>query len=200
MLFLNLQKKYKNLIASLYTVFLKTCTGKIGKNSKIFPPFHSNNMSKVYIGENVCVLSNGWIDVIESYGSITYKPRIEIGSNTYIGHNAHIISCQSIKIGSQVVIADKVYITDNLHGYEDVNKSVLETDLVSPGPVVIEDQVWLGENVCVLPNVTIGRHSVIGSNSVVTKSIPPYSVAVGSPAVVIKKYDQNSKTWVRVVK
>lgn len=198
MSFLSLQKKYNEMKASLYTSLIRTCTGSIGENSKIFPPFHSNNMRQVYIGDNVGVMSNGWIDTIEKYGDVVYSPRIEIGNKTYIGRNSHIISCQRIQIGNQVVMADKVYITDNLHGYEEISSSVLDTNLVSPGPVIIEDQVWLGENVCVMPNVTIGKHSVIGSNSVVTKSIPEYSVAVGAPAVVIKRYDSSLQRWVRV--
>jgi lipopolysaccharide O-acetyltransferase len=64
-----------------------------------------------------------------------------------------------------------------------------------PGPVVIEDEVWLGERVCVMPNVTIGKHSVIGANSVVTKDIPPYCIAVGVPARIIKQYNHNKKQW-----
>jgi acetyltransferase-like isoleucine patch superfamily enzyme len=89
-------------------------------------------------------------------------------------------------------MADGIYITDNLHGYEDVSRPVMPQPLKNPGPVTIEDEVWLGENVCVLPNVTIGKHSVVGSNSVVTKDIPPYSVAVGTPARVIKTYSPES--------
>ena len=73
----------------------------------------------------------------------------------------------------------------------------MEQSLVVPGPVVIEDEVWLGERVCVMPNVTIGKHSVVGANSVVTKSIPPYSVAVDSPAKVIKQYNHDTKQWER---
>ncbi|OHB58918.1 MAG: hypothetical protein A2Y12_17715 [Planctomycetes bacterium GWF2_42_9] len=70
--------------------------------------------------------------------------------------------------------------------------------LVNPGTVQIEDEVWLGEGVCVMPNVTIGKHSVIGSNAVVTKNIPPYSVAVGIPAKVIRQYNHETKGWERV--
>lgn len=77
-----------------------------------------------------------------------------------------------LKIGKHVLIADKVYISDNMHAFEDVTKPVAAQPLLYK-PVEIEDEVWLGENVCVLPGVKIGRHSVIGSNSVVTKDIPP---------------------------
>ena len=63
----------------------------------------------------------------------------------------------------------------------------MDRPLISKGCVVIEDNVWLGDNVCVLPGVTIGKGSVIGANSVVTHSIPPYSIAVGTPAKIVLK-------------
>lgn len=97
-------------------------------------------------------------------------------------------------IGKNVMIADGVYISDNLHGFEDVTLRVQEQPL-KYGQVIIDDDAWIGENVCVLPGVTIGKHSVIGSNSVVTKSIPPFSVAVGSPAKVIRQYNTDSEQW-----
>jgi acetyltransferase-like isoleucine patch superfamily enzyme len=101
-----------------------------------------------------------------------------------------------MKIGRHVLIADRVYISDNLHGYEDVTKPMLAQPLVHR-PVEIQDEVWLGENVCVLPGVTIGRHSVIGSNSVVTKDVPPHSVAAGVPARVLRTYDPRTAQWIR---
>jgi acetyltransferase-like isoleucine patch superfamily enzyme len=102
-----------------------------------------------------------------------------------------------MNIGKNVIIADKVYISDNLHSFEDINKPIIAQPLKHM-PVTIEDEVWLGENVCVLPGVTIGKHSVIGANSVVTKSIPPYSVAVGSPAKVIKKFNHDTQQWEKI--
>ncbi|MBL4677498.1 MAG: hypothetical protein JKY70_15040 [Mucilaginibacter sp.] len=62
-------------------------------------------------------------------------------------------------------------------------------------PVIIEDNVWIGETVSVLPGVTIGKGSIIGASAVVTKNIPPYSIAVGNPAKVIKTYNFESNSW-----
>jgi acetyltransferase-like isoleucine patch superfamily enzyme len=67
----------------------------------------------------------------------------------------------------------------------------------APRRVVIEDDCWLGINVCVLSGVTIGRHSVIGANSVVTRDVPPFAVACGNPAVIVKRYDPTLKQWTR---
>jgi acetyltransferase-like isoleucine patch superfamily enzyme len=180
-----------------HTRIIRHAFGAIG-DSVVHSPFRSYCPRNIYIGDRCTVISDGWIDTIEAYGGTTYQPRIDIGSGTYIGHRCHIIACRHMKIGRDVVIADNVYITDNMHGYEDVNKTIFQTPLTSTGPVTIEDEVWLGEKVSVMPNVTIGKHAVIGSNSVVTKNIPAYSVAVGIPARVIKQYNFQTKQWEKV--
>ena len=195
MSYLQFQRWFNTKKARIYTRFLRSDFGAIGKLSCIHPPFHNNNAKQIYIGDNCCIYNYGWIDCVPAYGPVTYDPKVDIGDNTYIGFRAHIIACGHMKIGNNVVIADGVYISDNLHGFEDINSPVMPQPLSHPGPVTIEDDVWLGEGVCVLPNVTIGKHSVIGSNSVVTKDIPPYSVAVGVPAKVIKCYNHDSGKW-----
>ncbi len=180
------------------TFLLRGDFGAIGTCSVVHSPFHSNCARNIYLGNKCTVIGGGWIDTIEAYGDAKYQPRIEIGDGTYIGHRCHIIACRKMQIGKNVVIADNVYITDNQHGYEDVNKTVFGTPLTSAGPVIIEDEAWIGEKVSVMPNVTIGKHAVIGSNSVVTKNIPPYCVAVGAPAKVVKKYNPDTDKWERV--
>jgi acetyltransferase-like isoleucine patch superfamily enzyme len=195
--FLKIQGRYKYFKNSLYTRLLKGNFGRIGKKTYICPPFHSNNAKQIYIGDNCIIHSGSWLECVEKYGK-DFSPRIDIGEGTYIGNGAHIIACSHMKIGKNVLFANGVYISDNLHGYEDINTPIMAQTLINPGPVTIEDEVWLGENVCVLPNVTIGRHSVVGANSVVTKDIPPYSVAVGTPAKVIKQYNEQSGKWEKV--
>ena len=73
-----------------------------------------------------------------------------------------------------------------------------EKHLCYAKPVHIGDKVWVGESVCILPGVTIGECSIIGAGSVVTKSIPPYSIAVGTPAKVIKRYNFDTRSWIKV--
>lgn len=195
--FINLQLWFRFKKAQIYTRLVKSDFGSIGKGTWIVPPFLSFNPKGIYLGENVGLFQNCWLDCIKGYAGKEYHPRLEIGDRTSIGRNAHFIACNRISIGKDVVIAERVYISDNLHGYEDIQQGIMPQQLVHPGPVVIEDEVWLGEGVCVLPNVTIGKHSVIGSNAVVTKSIPPYSVAVGAPAKVIRQYNHQTNRWER---
>ena len=192
--FLSLQNWLGLKRDQLYTHLVRRDFGSLGRLSLISPPFRSDNPMNVFIG-NVRINAGSWLDTIPAYGSVEYKPRLEIGNRTYIGYRAHIIACGEMKIGSDVVIADGVYISDNLHGFEEIDQSIIDQSLKHPGTVTIEDEVWLGERVCVLPNVTIGKHAVIGSNSVVTKDIPAYSIAVGIPARVIKKRNLQTGKW-----
>ena len=130
---------------------------------------------------------------------------IVIGENVQINDYVHIAAGESVSIGNNVLIASKVFISDINHGnYTGQNSDSPDVPPalrpLSTKPVVIEDNVWLGESVCVLAGVTIGKGSIIGSLSVVSKSIPPFSIAVGTPAKVIKEYDFNSKSWIAVKK
>jgi acetyltransferase-like isoleucine patch superfamily enzyme len=198
MAYLKLQNWFKLKKAQAYTSLVLSDFGSIGKGTLIYPPFHSNNASEVYLGANCQVHAGGWIDTIREYYDARHEGRIDIGDGTYFGHRVHICACRHMIIGKDVLVADNVYISDLFHGFEDIDVPMLKTPLVSPGPVVIEDQVWLGERACVLPNVRIGKHSVVGANAVVTKDIPPYSVAAGVPAKVIKRYNPATGQWEKV--
>ena len=114
-----------------------------------------------------------------------------------IGNFNHIYSTHSIILHKDVLTADKVYISDNIHGYEDINIPIRKQPIVQKKEVEIGEGSWLGENVCVI-GAKIGKHCVIGANSVVTKDIPDNCLAVGSPARVIKKYNFEKKEWIKV--
>ncbi len=111
---------------------------------------------------------------------------IHIGQNTFIGPGTCIAGPGDIKIGKNCLIAAQSGIFANNHNFADMELPIREQGITRRG-IVIEDDCWLGSGVKVLDGVTIGKGSVIGANSVVTKDIPPFSVAVGIPARVIKK-------------
>ena len=93
-----------------------------------------------------------------------------------------------IEIGNHVMIGSYVLITDHSRGeLERTNVPVAKRQLLTKGSVIIEDNVWIGEHACIMPGVTIGEGSIIGANAVVTHDVPPYSVAVGVPAKVVKQ-------------
>lgn len=122
------------------------------------------------------------------------NPVVKIGDRCLIGKGSGIVGHFDITIGNDVWTGHHVYITDQNHGYEDVDRPISQQSQPER-PVVIGDGSWLGYGAVVLPGVTIGKHVVIGANSVVTHDIPDYSVAVGSPARVIKSYEPG-KGWV----
>jgi len=85
------------------------------------------------------------------------------------------------------------------HGYEDISiPPSKQKDIIKL--ITIEDEVWIGANCVITIGVTIGKHSIVGAGSVVTKDIPPYCIAVGNPARVIKKYNSETAAWEKVAK
>lgn len=128
---------------------------------------------------------------------------IQIGNNVQINDYVHIGAVHSIILEDNVLLASKIYISDHNHGsYEGVNNSNPKSIPIErkPGfkPVLIKKNVWIGESVCVLPGVTIGEGSIIGALSVVSKDIPDFTIAVGSPAKPIKKYNFNTNMWEKI--
>lgn len=125
----------------------------------------------------------------KSYGGDTFSPEIYIGSKCVFGEYNHITSINCIKIGDGVLTGRWVTITDNSHGdssLESLKVLPVERRLISKGPVLIGNNVWIGDKVTILPGVEIGEGAVIAANSVVTKDVQPYSVVAGVPARVIK--------------
>jgi acetyltransferase-like isoleucine patch superfamily enzyme len=123
------------------------------------------------------------------------NPVVTIGDRCLIGRGSGIVGHFSIEIGNDVWTGHNVYITDQNHGYEDVSVPISRQSQPERA-VKIGDGSWLGYGSVVLPGVTIGEHCVIGANSVVTKDVPSFSVAVGVPARIIKRYVDGS--WVTV--
>ena len=122
------------------------------------------------------------------------KCHLYIGEGSIIGNFNHIYATGELTIGKNVLTADKVYIADNQHEYEDISKPILSQPIKQFPPMHIGDGCWIGENVCIL-GVSIGKNCVIGANSVVTRAIPDYCIAVGAPAKVIKMFNQETKKW-----
>lgn len=127
-----------------------------------------------------------------------------IGENFQMNDYVHITARESVVIGDNVLLASKIYISDCSHGSYagDENDSSPESiphdrPLFSK-PVIIEDNVWLGEFVSVLPGVTIGKGTIVGANSVVSKSLPAYVIAVGTPAKPIKEYNFETQRWEKI--
>jgi acetyltransferase-like isoleucine patch superfamily enzyme len=147
-------------------------------------------------------LSTGRYCRIEAHDvNKTCSTLLTIGRNCQINDSVHIAAAESITLGDNVLIASRVFISDLNHGsysgsYHSEPDSLCSERELSTNPVVIHDNVWLGEGVVVLPGVVIGKNSIVGANSVVTKSIPEHAIVAGNPARIIKKYCFSLKEWV----
>lgn len=116
------------------------------------------------------------------------SPLIRIGNNVDIGDWCHITAINGIKISENVLIGKGVTITDNSHGsISESEIPPLKRQVESKGAVIIGKNVWIGDKCTILPGVTIGEGSIIGANSVVTKSVPSHSVVVGNPARIVSQ-------------
>jgi acetyltransferase-like isoleucine patch superfamily enzyme len=145
-------------------------------------PFNKFELGKKSVIESFSTINNGVGDVI-------------IGDNTLIGMSNVIIG--PVTVGNNVIFAQNIVASGLNHDYTDPNTPISQQKILV-APIVIEDDCWIAANSVITSGVTIGKHSVVAGGSVVTKNIPPYSVAAGNPAKVIKQYDFIKQEWVRV--
>lgn len=160
-----------------------------GKGSKIrrrvrmdVLPFNHFALGKKAIIEDFCTINNGVGDVA-------------IGENTLIGMGNVIIG--PVTIGNNVIFAQNIVASGLNHTYQNPDLPILAQG-VTTALIVVEDDCWIGANVVITAGTRVGKHCVIAAGAVVTKDIPPYSVAVGNPAKVIRRYDATTKEWLRV--
>ena len=156
--------------------------------------------------DNICVIIHSFF----SYGTIIIKGEIRTVVDCAIGECKTIASKSisiglrntiigPVHIGNHVNLAQNVTVTGLNHNYQDAEKMIDEQG-VSTLPVIIEDDVWVGANSVILPGVTLGKHCVVAAGSVVSHSVPPYSICAGCPARIIKAYDFETKEWKKVEK
>ena len=181
----------KFLIIIKNILYYKTIFGYIDYKATINKPLSIDSPSNIYIGR-VYIGKYSWLAAVPLTDARICRLTIKDGCQ--LGHFNHIYATGEIIIENNVLTADKVYISDNIHQYLDVSTPIIKQPIVQKSKVVIGEGTWLGENVCVI-GASIGRNCVIGANSVVTHDIPDYCVAVGSPARIIKRYNLDSKIW-----
>ena len=156
-----------------------------GARSVIEPPVRLVGEARISIGSDVFVGAGSWLQTLEGPD----RPGVlEIGDGTSIAGTCVLSAARSVRLGRKVLLARNVYISDHIHAYDNPGRAVLDQGLDRLESVEIEDGAWLGQNVVICPGVTIGRGAVIGANSVVLEDIPDHAVAVGTPAVVVKRF------------
>ena len=183
----------KNYILKIINfIIYKYLFQHFGSNSSILSPLKIDGFRNITIEDNVTISYKGWLAALPLTNSSCCE--LVVGEGTCIGNFCHIFATNSIRIGKNVLIADKVYITDNLHNYSDVSSPIIFQTIKQLSKVSIGTGSWIGENVSII-GASVGENSVIGANSVVTKNIPSYCVAVGVPAKIIKRYCLEKCEW-----
>jgi acetyltransferase-like isoleucine patch superfamily enzyme len=167
-----------------------------GVQSYLLKPLLIHNPQFISIGKRVSIRQGLRLEAIFDGTRI---PFLSIGDDVNIEQNVHIICHSRLIIGDRVSITGNCAIVDTTHPHKDVDnaRKIGDSILDDDSHVEIGEGTFLGFGSVVLPNVTIGKHCVIGANSTVTEDIPDYSVAAGSPAVVISHYDALQKQWIK---
>ena len=179
------QKKELQQIESIKQQFKSLGSGfYIGKDYSFFNPKYMK------IGENFEASHRFRIEAWDSYKGKKFHPEIVIGNNVVFNTDIHIGCINRIEIGNNCLFASRIYITDHDHGdtsNETLLQAPLDRALFSKGPVIIKDNVWVGEGVAILSGITIGENAIIATNAVVTKDVPANAIVGGIPAKIIKQ-------------
>ena len=171
--------------SKLFSLLVAGAFDSFGANSVLQLPIRLSGEQRIAIGSRVFVGAGCWFQVLKGESD---GVALTIGDGSAIAGYCVLSAAASIRLGRDVALARNVYIADHTHAYDDPTRPIHEQGITQVKPVEIADGAWLGENVVVLPGVRVGRGSVIGANAVVTKDIPDYSLAMGAPARVIRRF------------
>lgn len=193
------QYGYWGLIRLFFDLLITKC---LFRNARLIRyPVDIRGKDYIKIGKG---FTTGRYCRIEAYPTDGNSKVLSIGSNVQINDFVHITAISDVYIGNNVLMASKIYISDSSHGsysgnYLDSNPETFPSVReLSFKKVRIEDNVWLGEFVSVLPGVTIGRGTIVGAGSIVTKDLPAGVIAVGTPAKPIKKFNIKTDRWEKI--
>jgi len=171
------------------TQYIRAVLKSCGRNFRLESGARVLHPEFISISDDVTINSYIWFSVVPLTGGEN-APSLEIGKGAYIGRFVTIACTNRIVIGQDVMISDRVFITDTFHGFSDISMPVSQQPLYSPGVVEIGHGTWVGIGACILPNVRVGKNCVIGANAVVTHDIPDYHIAVGVPARISRRVDE----------
>ena len=184
--------------------------GNKPKNLRINLPRRIDNPQYIILGDNISIGPGSLLKTVTQYPgnkkvaeemgvSIQkFSPKLVIGDRVSATASLQISALREIVIEDDVMFASNIWICDGLHGYENVNLPYKYQPMFRIAPIKIGRGCWIGQNVVIMPGVTIGELSIIGANSVVTNNIPDRSIAVGSPARIVKRWNEETQSWQKI--
>lgn len=179
---------------------------------KIDTPYRIKGSVRIFLGDDVSLGPNCFLYASKGFHEPDapkehQRERTQIfDSAVYIGNRVRsrsglqIVAMKRIDIGDDVIFAANVFVSDGTHGYANADEPYRYQPIGNIKPVNIQKGCWIGQNAVIMPGVSIGENSIIGANSVVTKNVPPRSIAVGTPAKVTKTWNVRTRTWMKVVR
>ena len=184
--------KVRNILYIIkHAIYYKIRFGHFDLKATIVKPLSIDCPQNIFIGK-AYIGKMSWLAAVPLTGEKECK--LVIMDGCLLGHFNHIYATGKIIIERDVLTADKVYISDNVHCYENISVPIHKQPIKQKGYVTIGGGSWLGENVCVI-GASIGKHCVIGANTVVTHDVPDYCVAVGTPAQIVKRFNFDTHNW-----
>ena len=170
----------------------------MSKGDNIYIDIHARvvNAHRIKVGNDFYLGEDSIIHVGEVDKSGTYDAVMTLGNRVTFNRRCTVYCFERIDFGDDVIIASDVFISDTSKGI-DARESYRYQHFETK-PVSIGSHAWVGEKAIVLPGVKIGEHAIVGAGSVVTKDVPAYTMAVGNPARVIKKWNMDMALWERV--
>lgn len=161
-------------------------------NNFIERPLELKGIQNLSLGKGAFIRKNAYINILPFTGESHVE--FKIGDHSHLNYGAHVIASKKIIIGKDCNIAPYVYIADNTHSYKNIDLPIKLSPVQQLRPVSIGDGTWIGTHVAII-GCSIGKHCVIGANSVVKHDIPDYCVASGNPACIIMRYNLEKKAW-----
>jgi acetyltransferase-like isoleucine patch superfamily enzyme len=157
-----------------------------GRDSFIKRPRLIQGAQFIIIGDRSSIGKYSWLGALSSYGKYRYQPSIIIGNEVTIGRFVCLTAISNITIEDGCLLSEHVYMSDHSHQMDPDKGLIVEQPLISKGPVHVGANSFIGYRACILPGVVLGKHCIVGANSVVTRSFPDFSVIAGSPARFIR--------------